>query len=727
MQSDFTSTFTLVAVLLGTSLLYAPPTRAADTAGTDSPPANSTAAPDQLGEVVVTARLREEKLLDIPVSVTAVSGAQVDNLGVTSVTGLISQVPSLYVAQNNSLGGVTQPINTYLVLRGVGSTSQIEPSVGIFIDGVYQTNLGFDFDFLEIERIEVLKGPQATLFGRNTEAGAISVVTKQPSEDFYANVQAEYASFDTERVRAFVNGALAPNLYGNFGIMLENSGGYITNLTTHDKEDASNREVARASVRYDGGPLQTTLTGDYTNRRSGSPPYGVNADYQVFDSDHRRDPYENEGGALKVSYDTSEVTTTSITGFRRTSTSDLADLDGGPVPDNIWILGQTQSLLSEELRFSSPKSDRAFGWTAGGYAFRQDDDFTQYVSFVNPVPDDTTAFRPGSMGDQDFDIIRHGISGFGELNYRVDKLELVVGGRYSHELSTMDANPNVTIPAFGLHFYFHDRVSAAFDDFSPNFSATYHIDDNAMVYATVAKGFKAGGFQRFDNTVSQLVPYRNEDAVNYETGLKGKALNGELEATLAVFYIDLKNQQLSSTPIIDGLPTNIISNAGKSHSEGFETESTWHAAQWLSFTESVSYTDAKFDQYVDSSGQNQAGKPLPGVPVWQGSLIGQASVPVGNDWVLGGLSRVRVVSPYDVGSGIGVSDPSLHIAGYQIIDLNTSLSRHQWKWTAFVDNVANRFTPINRVAVAATGAALGDAGYQVLPPRIIGIRVGYSW
>jgi iron complex outermembrane recepter protein len=725
MKRDITPCFTLAAILIGTPLIYAPPAGAADAAEQNSPP-SAPAAQDQLGEVVVTARLREEKLLDVPVSVSAVSGAQLDNQGVTSVTGLISQVPSLYLAQNNSLG-VTQPINTYIVLRGVGSTSQIEPSVGIFIDGVYQTNLGFDFDFLEIERIEVLKGPQATLFGRNTEAGAISVVTKQPTADFSANVQAEYSSFDTEKVRAFVNGQLAPNLYGNFGAMYENSAGYITNLTTNDKEDSSTREIARASLLYDGGPLQTTLSGDFSHRLAGSPPYGVNPQYQVFDSDHRRDPYENEGGALKVNFDASDVTTTSISGFRRTATSDLADLDGGPVPDNIWILGQTQSLLSEELRFSSPASGGALGWTTGVYAFRQDDNFTQYVNFVNPVPDDTTAFQPGSMGNQDFDITRHGISGFGELNYRVGSLELAAGGRYSHELSTMDANPNVTIPAFGLRFDFHDRVSAAFDDFSPNFSATYHIDDNAMIYTTVAKGFKAGGFQRFDNTISQLVPYRNEDDVNYEVGTKGKALNGELEGTLAVFYIDMRNQQLSSTPIIDGLPTNVITNVGKSHSEGFETESTWHAEQWLSFTGSVSYTDAKFDEYVDSSGQNQAGKPLPGVPVWQGSMISQVSVPVGNDWVLGGLGRVRVVSPYDVGSGIGVSDPSLHIAGYQIIDLNSSLAWRRWKWTAFVDNVANRFTPINRVAVAATGAALVDSGYQVLPPRIIGVRVAYSW
>jgi iron complex outermembrane receptor protein len=195
---------------------------------------------DQIGEVVVTARRRAEKLLDVPVSVSAVSGAELDKLGVTSVTGLISQVPSLYLAQNNSLH-VTQPINTYLVLRGIGSTSQIEPSVGIFIDGVYQTNLGFDFDFLEIERIEVLKGPQGTLFGRNTEAGAISIVTKQPSQNPSGNVEVEYSSFDTERARAFVNGPLGPNLSGNLGLMYEHSGGYITNLTTHDMEDPSSK------------------------------------------------------------------------------------------------------------------------------------------------------------------------------------------------------------------------------------------------------------------------------------------------------------------------------------------------------------------------------------------------------------------------------------------------------------------------------------------------------
>lgn len=679
---------------------------------------------DQIGEIVVTARRREEKLLDVPVSVSAVSGTELDNLGVTSVTGLIAQVPGLYLAQNNSLH-ITQPINTYLVLRGVGSTSQIEPSVGIFIDGVYQTNLGFDFDFLEIERIEVLKGPQGTLFGRNTEAGAISIITKQPSQEFSGNAQVEYSSFDTEQVRAFVNGPLAPNLSGNLGVMYERTAGYITNLTTNDKEDPSNREVVRGSLRYDDGPLQATFTGDYTHRRAGSPTYGVNGDYQVFDSDHHENPYDNYGGALSVNYDMSNVNVSSITGYRRTATTSFADADGGPVPDNILIYGQTQSLLSQELRFSSPTAAMPLGWTSGVYLFRQADNFTQYVDFVNPVPDDTTAFRPGTTANQDFDILRKGISGFAQLNYRISALELAAGGRYSYETSILFANPDVTVAAFHLHFQFNDEVEASFHDFSPNGSATYHFSDLGMVYTTISKGFKAGGFQRFDNSASQLVPYSNEDSVNYEVGIKGKSPDNTLEGTLALFYVALKNQQLSSTPIIDGLPTNVIANAGKSHTEGFEGETTWRPAPWLNFTGSVSYTDAKFDQYTDTAGHNEAGQPLPGVPTWQGSLIGEARAPLGHELFLGGLARIRAVSSYEVGSGIGVSDPSLRIASYEVADLNASLSWRAWKGTVYVNNVADRFIPYNRVAVAITGAPL--VGYQVLPPRVIGVRLSYSW
>jgi iron complex outermembrane receptor protein len=726
MRRDTKTSSALLTIFLGLTLSAAWRARSAEAVKQDtSSPATATAN-DEIGEVVVTARRREEKLLDVPVSVSAVSGAQLDNLGVTSLTGVISQVPSLYLAQNNSLH-ITQPINTYLVLRGVGSTSQIEPSVGIFIDGVYQTSLGYDFDFLEIERIEVLRGPQSTLFGRNTEAGAVSIITKQPSQDFSGNAQIEYSSFATKEIKAFVNGGLAPNLSGNLGVMYEDSAGYITNLTTNDKEDPSAKRVVRASLRYDDGPFQATLTGDYAHHSDGSPPYGVNPNYQVYDSDHGRNPYENEGSALTLNFDGDKAVATSITGYRRTSTTSLADADGGPVPDNLLIYGQTQSLLSEELRLSSPASSLPLGWTTGIYLFRQVDDFTQYVNFVNAVPDDTTAFRPGTTADQDFDILRNGFSGFAELTYRIDALELAAGGRYSHERSTMDANPNVTVGAFGLHFFFHDRVSAAFNNFSPNGSATYHINDGQIVYATIAEGFKAGGFQRFDNSIAQLVPYSNEDDTNYEVGWKGKTPNNQLDGTFALFYIDLRNQQLSSTPIIDGLPTNVITNVGKSHSEGFEAESSWRPLQWLSFNGSVSYTDARFNQYVDTLHENQSGKPLPGVPVWQGSLIGQVNFPLRNDLVLGGLLRVRAVSPYDVGSGIGVSDPSLHIAGYEIGDANMSLAWHNWKGTLFVDNVADRFTPINRVGVTLAGAALMDTGYQVLPPRVIGIRMAYTW
>ncbi len=690
----------------------------------DTTPSSSAAPGDQIAEVVVTARRREEKLLDVPVSVSAVSGAQLDNLGVESVTGLVGQVPGLYLAQNNSLH-ITQPIDTYLVLRGVGSTSQIEPSVGIFIDGVYQTSLGFDFDFLEIERIEVLKGPQGTLFGRNTEAGALSIVTKQPTRDPSGNIQVEYSSFNTEQVRAFVNGAIAGNLSGNLGVMYEQTDGYITNLTTHDKEDPGDREVARGSLRYDDGPLQATFTGDYTHRRAGYPAYGVNSDYQVFESDHHENPYDNYGAALTINYDMSNAVFSSISGYRNTSTTSFADADGGPVPDNILIYGQAQTLLSQEIRFSSPAKAAPLSWTSGLYLFRQADNFTQFVDFVNAVPHDTTAFRPGTTADQDFDILRKGISGFAQANYRIDALEFTAGGRYSYETSTLYANPDVTVAAFHLHFQFNDEVEAAFRDFSPNGSVTYHYSDLGMVYTTVSKGFKAGGFQRFDNSASQLVPYSNEDSLNYEIGTKGRTADNRLEGTFALFYVALKDQQLSSTPIINGLPTNVITNAGKSHTEGFEGESTWHPESWLSFTESVSYTEAKFDQYVDTAGHNQAGQPLPGVPTWQGALIGETRTPLGNDLYLGGLARIRAVSHYEVGSGIGVSDPTLRIAGYEVADLNTSLNWRNWKGTLYVDNVADRFIPYNRVAVAITGAPL--VGYQVLPPRVIGIRVAYSW
>jgi iron complex outermembrane receptor protein len=213
--------------------------------------------------------------------------------------------------------------------------------------------------------------------------------------------------------------------------------------------------------------------------------------------------------------------------------------------------------------------------------------------------------------------------------------------------------------------------------------------------------------------------------VNYEVGLKGKTPNGELEGTLAAFYVDLTNQQLSSSPIIDGLPTNIITNVGKSHTEGFEGESTWRPEKWLSFAGSVSYTEARFDKYVDTAGNNQAGKPLPGVPTWQGSLISQATMPLQNEFALSGLARLRAVSSYEVGSGIGVSDPTLRIASYEVADLNASLEWRTWKGTLFVNNVADRFIPYNRVAVALTGASL--VGYQVLPPRVIGVRFTYAW
>jgi len=153
-----------------------------------------------LEEIVVTARKRTETLQEVPLSVSVVSGLEIENLGLQDVTDLYGRVPALYFAK----GSITNPTasNNYLIIRGIGWNAGLEPAVGVFIDGMYVPQMGYDLSFLDVERVEVLRGPQGTLFGRNTQGGALNIVTRKPDEEVHGNVRLEYADFDSLRATA---------------------------------------------------------------------------------------------------------------------------------------------------------------------------------------------------------------------------------------------------------------------------------------------------------------------------------------------------------------------------------------------------------------------------------------------------------------------------------------------------------------------------------------------
>ncbi|HEY6816278.1 MAG TPA: TonB-dependent receptor plug domain-containing protein, partial [Croceibacterium sp.] len=274
----------------------------ADKPAADAPVTDETPAPGQ--DIVVTARKRAETLQDVPMAVTAVTGADLEIRNVQDVNGLYAAVPGLFSAPgsvNNSAD------SAYLTMRGVGFNAGLEPAVGVFLDGMYLPQLAFDTSFLDLDRIEVLRGPQGTLFGRNTQGGAVNMVSRRPGPDLRAKVQLEAAEFDSYRAAASVSGPLADNLYA--GVSAENrlTDGYLDNVVLGGTQDWSRQSAVRGSLRWlPSDSVEVMLIGDYSYREYSEAIRGVRLATRRYESlidQDEADTKDNHGVQLNVTAD----------------------------------------------------------------------------------------------------------------------------------------------------------------------------------------------------------------------------------------------------------------------------------------------------------------------------------------------------------------------------------------------------------------------------------------
>ncbi len=220
---------------------------------------------ERVEEVIVTARKREETLQDVPLSVSVMTGADLEKAKIQSADDLYGRIPGLYFTNPNSYGSTSD--YNYLVLRGVGFNGGLEPSAGVFVDGMYQPQLGYDIEFLDLERLEVLRGPQGTLFGRNTQGGALNLVTRKPGPETVGRWEVEGARFGTFRGFGTVRGPLGENLFGALITQYSDSDGYISDPLRNKRGAPDERMNLRATLRWKPtDALDFVLAGDVSNR-----------------------------------------------------------------------------------------------------------------------------------------------------------------------------------------------------------------------------------------------------------------------------------------------------------------------------------------------------------------------------------------------------------------------------------------------------------------------------
>lgn len=615
-------------------------------------------------EIVVTAQKRTERLQDVPVAVSVVSGAALAAQGGVNIENAQYLVPSLTFRK----GAVS--INQSLFLRGVGtSTFSLagEPSVSAVVDGVVYSRAGEAFsDLVDIERIEVLRGPQGTLFGKNASAGVVNIVTKQPSDRFEASAEAAYFDRQEYRARGAVNVPLgdvaAVRLTGFYSFY----DGNIRNIgpVSDDYVNGYKRYGVRGALRIDVSPdVRLTVIGDWrkanddcctevaattpTNALAVQALSGV-----TFAGDKTRTIKTNLiAQALQESYGVSAQldatlgtqTITSITAFRRFDESeiregDLLDRAYVGLPQTHDVGPQTGQTFSQELRLTSP-GDQFFDYVIGAYYSHADTKrtFTRNVTQCTAIAGATGLIPCGSAnanafqfntGTARFGSVFKNLAIFGQGTINVaERFRIIAGLRYtadqldvfhSRVASPLAGGPGIQ-PNFDQGVFnangntaasngvpFRNKVTST--NFSGKAGVQFDISRNSTAYATFARGYKGPAFNVFFNlniTGSGSIAPETSDA--YEIGLKNTLFGGTLTVNLAAYYAKYRNFQANNPDVITigGVPTIVgrFTNAGEVSTRGGELDLVWRPVRDFNIAGGVAYTDAKVDAFRQIPGQ----------------------------------------------------------------------------------------------------------------------------
>ena len=605
--------------------------------------------------IVVIARKREERLLDVPIAVTALGDEQLEKLGANDLSGVQGAVPNVNLVQGR---GSSASANFFI--RGIGQPDALQtfdPAVGVYVDGVYLSRIqGALLNLFDVQRVEVLRGPQGTLYGKNTIGGAVNVISKKPDlNELGGEASFTYGRFDETTAKAYVTAPLVPGTLALSlaGIYDDRDGYVIDPLTGKDYNDRNNL-AGRAILRGQFDAVEVLLSGDYTRQRTGltlgcatAPQIGFNYnatftaltpftiapasdcenyDYRTSTSlTGKGQKLTHWGLSGTVNVDLGgPLSLTSITAYRKLSPDFFIDIDATTAETGDVFVGVRQKQLSQELQLKLDTGPLA--GVLGLYylnekvASHQEAYADSYLRYVG-TPLNFTRYIDDQ---QELDSY----AAFGQLTYNLtSQFSVTAGLRYTHErkqyhrlttaLLASPVFPAVQVPSSfefpnNLPAPFNSVDTVSFDAWTPMVSASFKPTTNTLLYASASRGFKSGGFNGRVNALSdvtlevngatQIVPYFAPEKVwTYEAGAKGSWLGGRVTMALAAFHSDYQDFQAR----VGGGNTGIsggsfpVINAGRMTIEGIEFEATVKPWQPLTLMASVGYLDADYMEFND--------------------------------------------------------------------------------------------------------------------------------
>jgi len=651
----------LVSTALAAGIVLLPTQALADTT-TGTPPSKpqqaATQPPqgDQIEDIVVTAQKRTERLQDVPIAVTAITGEALERKGLTTTSDLNLLTPNLNVTR--------VPRTQVVYLRGIGQNSTSagqEQNVGIYVDGVYYPAMTANvFSFNNVERIEVLRGPQGTLFGRNTTGGVVSITTKDPAREPSAYIEAGYGNYDTYTGSAYLTGGITDSLRADIAFQgTRQVRGWGRNITTGaDVHNGYNYSIRSKIVFEPSADTKVVLTGGRFVSQSDlgtarmvlpnvtSTPAGYGGAmfngniYDTLNNDPSSDYTTQEFGSARIEQDLGFARLVNIAAYQHVHNFSRLDSDNVPAFRSRSVAQNDIRTYTEELQIQS-EPDSKLKWVAGIYYFNNvDGSFPQSNITPCSTPGIGTCLADSTNVVATTAAIRtHSISGYAQATYPIFKAtNLTLGIRYTSDNKRFYG---VQANSLGVPIPFSTGVPDPFDQRhtwnNPTFRVglDHHINDDVMIYGSISSGFKSGVYNANSPKDPPVSP---ETITDYEGGFKAELFDKHLRMNGAIFYYDYRNIQITKR---DTPTTTVLQNAARARLYGAELEVEARLTSRFRLTANAAYLHATYTEFpaaaasipaannidvaatVDASGNN-----LPRAPHATLSLGADYTVPV---------------------------------------------------------------------------------------------------
>jgi iron complex outermembrane recepter protein len=704
-----------------------------------------------LEEIVVTAQKREQSLQDVGIAITAFDGETMEAMGVVNSNEIAAKTPNLNIMSPAGEGGVVS-----VFIRGIGlndfALNNTGP-VGFYVDdsSIGSSN-GQLTTLFDIARVEVLKGPQGTLFGRNTTGGALNIVSNKPTDEFEASVKLTAGNYGYLKTEGMVSGSLTDTVNARLALVNYESDGYMENLSTGDKVEKQNF-AGRALFDITPSDGLSVLVNIHGSRNdSDSDFYGKVSDSDFYEGTYGDKEYtinvDTLGGSVKAEYDINDaLSLTSITSYDDLNKRHDEEGDMSPAELVEFEYNVDTHTFAQELRLNGEAD--GMHWVAGLYYLAETTNWNATTS-----SDDLPFFGPLTLGTTEGtghqELTTKAV--FGQVEYELtEDWVLTVGGRYTQLDVDVDISGNVPvfehplIPFASSIDYSNDLTN---EEFSGKLALNYFANTDVMYYGSITRGFKGGGFNGSTGVDFANYPataeYDPEILTAYELGLKSTLLDGTMRLNAALFYYDYEDAQVFNS-IADpatGLPRNSIENAKSLELYGVDIDLTWQPLEALFIQAGIGYTHSEFDKFDltvpqvgGTASADLSGETPQNTPEWSATLLANYT------WTLGdnGLLMAQVDGSYQSevfytnGYVTTAGDPSSYDRNEDVGQGSYSLWNARLSW----------FDASEQLEVALWGKNLSDKEYasymfeltdvagsdQVMrgTPRTYGIDVKYNF